>query len=304
MSQKQIDRFINNKIMTEPKKQTLKQVITFVVITIIISTGIFIWMFSGAEDSPPAVLLMMYTPGVSAIITSLIYRDKIRNFGWRPGKARILLYSYLLPIIVSLVGYGLVWLTGYSDFTTEEVKNYRWAGMLGFDLPAPFIIGLFSKMTLASLMTIIFVFGEEVGWSGFLTPKLRKIFSIPVTSLIVGVFWAVWHFPAIIGGFYGVSTPLWIALPGFTLVLTGASLMRTVLIEKSKNLWVGVLLHTSHNVILMGIFKEMTLDKGNAFYLVSETGVFLGVVYILIAIVFWRMHVRSSNSSTRQDRSL
>jgi len=277
----------------------MKQVITFLVITSIISTGIFIWMFSGAEDSAPAVLLMMYTPGVSALITAVIYRDKIRNFGWRSGKAGPLLYSFLLPVIVSLLGYGLVWLTKFSDFTTEEVCNYRWAKMIGFDLPAPFIAGLFSKMILASFMTVIFVFGEELGWSGFLTPKLRKVFSVPVTSVIVGVFWAVWHFPAIIGGFYGVSTPLWVALPGFTMVLTGASFMRTVLIEKSKNLWVGVLLHTSHNVILMGIFKEMTLDKGKAFYLVSETGVFLGVIYILVAIVFWRIHMRRISSSTR-----
>lgn len=280
----------------ETKKETLKQVITFLIITSIISTGIFIWMFNGARDSIAAVLPMMFTPGISAIITALIFKDKIGNFGWKLGKPRFLLYGYLLPIVVSLIGYGLVWFSEYSAFTTEQVVNYKWAKMLGFALPAPFIVGVLSKMILASLLTIVFVFGEEIGWSGYLTPKLRKVFSIPVTSVLVGVYWAVWHFPAIIGGFYGTGTPLWVSLPGFTLVLVGASFIRTVLIEKSKSLWVGVILHASHNVILMGLFLEMTIDKGivNVNYLVSETGVFLGCVYILVAIIFWKMLIKKS----------
>ena len=281
----------------ETKKETLKQVICFLFITSVITTGIFIWMFNGARNSIAAVLPMMYTPGISAILTALIFRDKIGNFGWKFGKARFLGYSYLLPIVVSLLGYGLVWISKFSDFSTEQVINYKWAKMLGFDLPAPFIVGLLAKMIFASLIAIVFVFGEEVGWSGFLTPKLRKLFSIPVTSFLGGVYWAVWHFPAIIGGFYGTGAPLWVALPGFTLVLVGASFLRTVLIEKSKSLWVGVILHASHNVILMGMFLEMTVDKGyvNVNYLVSETGVFLGFVYILVAIVFWKTQVKKIN---------
>ena len=282
----------------ETKKEILKQVITFLIITSIISTGIFIWMFNGARDSIAAVLPMMFTPGISAILTALIFKDKIGNFGWKLGRPRFLAYSYLLPIVVSLIGYGLVWISKYSGFTTEQVANYKWAEMLGFDLPAPFIVGVLSKMIIVSLISIVFVFGEEVGWSGYLTPKLRKVFSIPVASLIVGVYWAIWHFPAIIGGFYGSGTPLWASLPGFTLVLVGASFIRTVLIEKSKSLWVGVILHTSHNVILMGMFLEMTVDKGhvNVDYLVSETGIFLGLVYILTAIIFWKIQIKKSTN--------
>ncbi len=271
------------------KKEITRETVTFLIITTVISTGIFIWMFSGAKDSPAAVIPMMYTPGISAILTILIFKGKIRDLGWKLGKARFLVFAFFLPILVSLIGYGVVWLTDYSDFTTREVVNYRWAKMIGFDLPAPFIVGVLSKSIIATLLTILVVFGEEVGWSGFLTPKLRQLFSIPVTSLIVGVFWAVWHFPAIIGGFYGYGTPLWISLPGFTLVLIGASFIRTVLVEKSKSLWSGVILHASHNVILMGVFLEMSVRKEYTTYLVSETGLFLGIIYILVALGFYKM---------------
>jgi len=273
----------------ESKKEILKHVITFVTITAVISTGIFIWMFSGAKDNVAAVFLMMWTPGISAIVTSVIYKDKIGDYGWKPGRVRFLLYGYSLPLIVSIIGYGMVWLSGYAEFSTAEVTNYRWARMLGFDLPAPFVIGVLAKMSLGFLVTIVFVLGEEIGWSGFLTPKLLKLTSVPVASLIVGGYWAVWHFPAFVGGFYGTGSPLWVALPGFTIGIVAESLVRTVLISKSKSLWVGVVLHASANVILMGMFWEMTVHEGYASYLVSESGVALGIVYMIIAVFFWKM---------------
>ena len=273
----------------EAKEKIIKQVITFFIILSLLTIGIFIWMFSGAKDSFPAVLLMMWSPGISAIITSVIFKDKIRDYGWKPGKIRFLIYAYLLPLVISVIAYGLCWLTGVTEFTAQQVMNYKWAKMLGFDLPAPFLAGLFSKMFLGFLVACIPVLGEEIGWSGFLTPKLLKITSVPVTSLIVGVFWAVWHFPAIIGGFYGQGTPLWVALPGFTLVLVGYSFLRTVLVSKSKSLWTGVVLHASGNTILMGIFYEMTVRKDYTAYIVSETGVFTGIVCLAVALAFMKV---------------
>ena len=276
----------------ENVKDISKQVITFFAITVMISTGIFVWMFNCGKDSMVAVLLMMWTPGISAITTSLIYKDKIREYGWKPGKISFLGYAYLLPLVISLIAYGIAWLSGLTEFSTAEVVQYKWARMLGFESPAPFIIGVLSKMSLGFLLTCLPVLGEEIGWTGFLTPKLLKIYSVPVTSLIVGLFWAVWHFPAIIGGFYGQGTPLWVALPGFTLVIVGDSFIRTVLVKKSKSLWTGVVLHSSSNIILMGMFWEMTVHKGYAAYIVSETGILTGIVCIATALTFWKFQMK------------
>jgi membrane protease YdiL (CAAX protease family) len=152
-------------------------------------------------------------------------------------------------------------------------------------------------MILGFLLTCLPVLGEEIGWTGFLTPKLLKIYSVPITSLIVGLFWAVWHFPAIIGGFYGQGTPLWAALPGFTLVIVGYSFIRTVLVMKSKSLWTGVVLHSSGNIILMGMFWEMTVHKGYAAYFVSETGLITGIVCMATALIFWKFQTKNLSVS-------
>ncbi|RLD69407.1 MAG: hypothetical protein DRI95_00075 [Bacteroidetes bacterium] len=276
----------------ETKKQTLKQIITFFIIISILTIVVFILMFKdGAGHMDPAwTAIMMWMPAIAAIVTSLIYRDKIKNYGWKPGKAKYLGYAYLFPIIIGLIAYGTVWIFGIIELYGDEASDYKWARMLGIETPSPVWVGLLSKITLASLITLLFVSGEEIGWSGFLTPKLLKITTIPKTSIIVGLYWAVWHYPAIIeGGVYGYGEPLWIALPGFTLVLIGLSFLRTYFVSKSKSLWTGTLIHVSHNVITMGIFFDLTVKTEYAAYFVSETGIITGIVCVLVAVTYWKI---------------
>lgn len=274
------------------KNLVLRQIKTFFIVITILTTIVFVWMFSDRDNVKNSGMIMMYVPGISAIIASFISKDKIRTYGWKPGKFRYLGYAYILPLIVAIIAFGLVWLSGLSEFTPDEVKNYRWAKYLGFDLPAPFLAGFLGKAILYTLMISLLTFGEELGWTGFLTPKLMKVTSVLKTSIIVGVFWSLWHFPAIIGGIYSWDTPLWVALPSFMISFIAISLIRSVLVIKSKSLWTGVILHASHNIILMSMFWEMTVKSEYTSYLVSETGVVIAIIYIVVAVLFWKFSLK------------
>jgi membrane protease YdiL (CAAX protease family) len=35
---------------------------------------------------------------------------------------------------------------------------------------------------------------EEIGWTGFATPRLRSRYSVLITGLLIGVVWGAWHF--------------------------------------------------------------------------------------------------------------
>jgi len=58
-------------------------------------------------------------------------------------------------------------------------------------------------------MLILFVItaglGEELGWTGFLTPRLQARYSALVSSIIRGVLWGFWHIPLFI--FSGLDHP-------------------------------------------------------------------------------------------------
>ena len=276
------------------KRIILKEVIIFLVITGVLTAGVFAWMFTSTKTNVFMHMVLMWVPGIAAIVTSLLQKDAIGAYGWRSGKFRFMGYAYILPIAAAFIAYGLVWISDFADIFTDGVKNYRWARMIGLETPVPVWVGILSKAFVAFLVTLPFALGEEIGWSGFLTQKLSRISSVTVTSVVVGICWAAWHFPMIVRGLYGYGTPLWIALPGFTLVLIGGSFIRTVLTVQSKSLWPGVILHTSHNTFLMGIFHDLTLQEGYADYIVSETGVFTGIVYIAVALLFWKSQIKNN----------
>ena len=281
------------------KKHWRNEIAIFFGLLIFLTTIVFFWMFGSGGESELTVAVMMWVPGVAALLTLAIGRIPLAELGWRAGKLRNWALALAFPILVSLIAYGSMWLSGATEFYPDEVANYRWIRMLGFQTPAPFYLGILSKGILASLTALPFVLGEEIGWSGFLVPRLGKIFSVPTTSIIVGLSWSIWHFPAIIGGFYGTGAPLWIALPGFTLALTGLSFFRTILVSRSGSLWPGVILHVSHNIFLMGMFYEMTRKSEYSSWLVSESGLFLGAVYLACGFLY---HYVSRNKMAEKDQ--
>ena len=51
--------------------------------------------------------------------------------------------------------------------------------------------------TISAIEVLIFVLviGEEIGWRGFLMPRLRTRMSLPAAGLVTGMVWSLWHLP-------------------------------------------------------------------------------------------------------------
>ncbi|MFN3990201.1 MAG: CPBP family intramembrane glutamic endopeptidase [Erythrobacter sp.] len=52
-----------------------------------------------------------------------------------------------------------------------------------------------SPLAGVALVLVVNGWGEEAGWRGLLHAGLRQRFSLPVTALLVGLVWALWHAP-------------------------------------------------------------------------------------------------------------
>jgi membrane protease YdiL (CAAX protease family) len=212
----------------------LRPIGLFLAILLALTITLYVWLFNGGNAQGVSVLMML-VPAVSAITATIMCREKLGSLGWRLGKLKYLGYAFLVPLVVAIIGYGLVWIFKFAGFYTTEVVNYKWATMVGFELPAPFFVAIAAKAVLGSLMYFVFILGEEIGWSGFLTKRLLKDYSVLKVSLMVGLFWSVWHFPAVIhGGYANYGVTKWVALVGLTLNLTGMTFFRTILIEEGE----------------------------------------------------------------------
>src|SRR6478735_7801360 len=57
-------------------------------------------------------LALMWSPGVAALLTRLLYQRNVKGEGWGWGETRWQVLAYLLPMAYATVAYGAVWLLG------------------------------------------------------------------------------------------------------------------------------------------------------------------------------------------------
>ena len=230
---------------------------------------------------------LMWCPGFAALVTALIYRHNLKGFGWLPGNIKWLALGYFIPIAYSLVAYTVIWATGIGG-----IPNADYLKDVSHRFPEQ-TVALTIARHMLDLMVVAFVpgllkpLGEEIGWRGFLVPELAKKMSFAKTSLIVGIIWAVWHYPAILCTDYNIGTPGWCAIPCFTVLVIEVSFVSAWLRLRSKSLWPSVLLHGSHNAIIQEFFTPITIDKGYTKYFIDEFGLGLVLTAGIVAWLCW-----------------
>lgn len=128
----------------------------------------------------------------------------------------------------------------------------------GHGVPLLAILGWAGGLALDLVIWLPMFFGEEIGWQGFLFPRLRPLGVLPA-CLLTGVVFALWHLPTLlIGGQY----------PGHSaLASVGAMLVSTVLLVPilcwlrvtAGSVWGSVLAHafvSSAGVELVWLFSD------------------------------------------------
>jgi membrane protease YdiL (CAAX protease family) len=132
--------------------------------------------------------------------------------------------------------------------------------------------------------------GEEIGWRGFLLPRLTGRFGFGVGCLISGCIWAVWHYPALLLADYNSGTPKPYALICFTAMVIGTAFVLGWLRLKSQSLWPCAMLHASHNLFVQAIFDRLTQPETRALYVTTEFGFGLAVTISIVAIYLTLKH--------------
>ncbi len=86
--------------------------------------------------------------------------------------------------------------------------------------------------------------GEELGWRGFLLPRLCERHSPLVASLLVAIAWFAWHIPAYLLADKGESDPI---LPFAVIVFPFSIVLAWAYFRSKESLLLPVLLHGAIN---------------------------------------------------------
>jgi CAAX amino terminal protease family. len=189
-------------------------------------------------------LLAGYGPALAAIIVaSLAYgRQGLRDLFGRLLKWRVGIQWYVIALSLPAV------------VTVLAILLNKWTGGTTPDFSAAgFPFGPVETPLWQKLLILFLVFtlgfdglGEEVGWRGFALPKLLENRPPLIASLMLGAFWAVWHFPyALTKGTFLSEVPLhW-----FFINLLAVSIIYTwIFLNTRGSLLLALLFHAAGNI--------------------------------------------------------
>lgn len=209
-----------------------------------------------------AVAIMM-TPAIAALIVVFFVErpaQRARALGLTPFRplGRFIAYCALgivVPIGLVLVALPVGALLGVypADFVNfsafEELLTAQAAAAGGAELPIP--VGLIIALQLIALPLTAFInlipaLGEELGWRGWLLPKLLPLGTVPAI-LISGVIWGLWHAPLILLGYNYPGVPGWLGLSAMVVLCILIGAVFGWLRIRSESVWPAALAHAAFN---------------------------------------------------------
>jgi membrane protease YdiL (CAAX protease family) len=253
--------------------------------------------FAALDQTPGwawAVLIVGgWVPGLAALGARIICTGGLRGavLGWRWPNLRWLLIAMALPCVYTTAVAALTWLTGAGALDLPAFTRLA-TEALGSGWAPPGVIALcYGALTLVvgTLALSLFALGEEIGWSGFLIPRLLPLLGVPRTALVTGVLWSSYHFPLmLLAKNYAQGTTVWFTMLGLTIALTGVAFALTWLWVRSRSIWPAVALHASHNVLIFYLYEPLTRAQPITPYIGGEHGVGMMLVAVVLALFVLR----------------
>ena len=175
------------------KKLRQHQVVAYVILTFLFTWLCWSISFTSSNQSISGVFRIVgsFMPSVVAVTFSACF------FGKRGMKE--LLKKIIVWKISPLYYVFAIFYTAASVFIPSfictmlglDYRVYFGTQLAGISLTSPF-------MVFACFFAVMFFggpVGEELGWRGFVLPRLQKRFSPITASIIIGVIWSCWHIP-------------------------------------------------------------------------------------------------------------
>ena len=151
----------------------------------------------------------------------------------------------------------------------------------------PLLSWTFPMALLASIFLDVGGVTEETGWRGFALPTLQNRMTPLAATLIVGLMWGVWHFPArpdILAGTYGLwggAVLLAILLIRFLFL----SVIMTYFYNRvGGSTLIAIAMHGLHND---SVFLQGRIDaEGFLPYVVSEMTLLAPIMVVACIVIF------------------
>jgi uncharacterized protein len=196
-----------------------------------------------------------------------------RLLKWRVGAGWYAIALLTAPLLITAILFALS--RASSDFLPRLYSAGDWVSLLQFGIVAGLMVAFF----------------EELGWTGFVVPTLRRRYGVFTTGLFLGFLWSAWRSLVVFwasGDTRGeLSSLLFVA----AVVFSWQPASRVLLVwiyDRTGSLFVTMLMHASF-VTFWTILTPLTV-----------VGVPLVTYYLVLAAALWVVVAGVAGASRRK----
>ncbi|MDR4943235.1 CPBP family intramembrane glutamic endopeptidase [Bacillus wiedmannii] len=263
-------------------------------LSILIITSIILNVAVIITKSMPLIVVYMFTPAFTSILTRIILKEGFKDVSFSLGNLKIwkgIGFALLIPMVICGITYSIAWLSGIARFQHPEggmlEPIYNILGLQYLPEPFSFIYLVVLSGILGSLLNLIPVLGEEMGWRGYMLTRLVDAeFSRPI--LISGLIWATWHVPIVIAGLYVEGSSVLLSVLGIYFCIVPFSYITAYLRLITGSVWPSVIIHTTWNAIIQGPFARASTGHQSEIW-IGESGLITAIIILITAIILSRI---------------
>ena len=231
-----------------------------------------------------AVILTMPTPLIAVVLITFLRTPRgHRKELWASFRLRHLgLRSWPIgfaaaAVLILAIPYGVAVLLGSADLKPLSLSPGTWLN------------GSLDIVMLLAFITIMAI-TEEIGWRGYMLPRMQTLVSRRRAALLVGFVHGLFHLPLILmTTTYNSVGNRWIVAASFMLLLTAAGVFYAWLVARSGSLWPVAFAHSSVNTLLAGAGIVVVVSPTALAYTAGESGlVTMACITALAAVLLVR----------------
>jgi membrane protease YdiL (CAAX protease family) len=226
--------------------------------------------------------LAMWAPALERLVASVTvdrgFTSPLTLRRWGTTGVQVILW----PLVVPLIVYGMAYAVAYGGGLAHwSPGGGRWTS--GAQIAANVVVNL----TILGVVGTLTAMGEEIGWRGYLQPRLDAA-GVGWSVVLVWLCQLAYHAPLIAGAGYVNTGSLPLSLGLFAAADLPLTFLWARESYRARSLWPAVLFHSFHNTISQWLFPQFFAGGENERWL-GEGGLLPVAGYLMLglAIFIW-----------------